>query len=258
MEPTIFMIHGMWGGPWYWENYRRVFEAAGFRCVAPRLPFHELDPQGRPDPRLGTASLLDYAAALEQEIRALPAAPIILGHSMGGLLAQILGARGLGRAMVLLTPASPAGILALTPSVIRSFWSVMTVWGFWRKPMRLTYGEAAYAMLHLLPEAERRAVYETFVYESGRAAFEIGFWLLDSRRAAAVDEKQVRCPVLVLAGAEDRITPAAIVRRVAHKYKDVATYREYAGHAHWVVGEPGWETIAESIRDWMQGLPAAG
>lgn len=257
MTKTIFMIHGMWGGPWYWENYRRVLEAEGYRCVAATLPYHDMDPRGIPDPRLGTMSLLDYAEELEREILLLGENPIIMGHSMGGLLGQMLAARGRASALVLLTPASPAGILALTPSVIRSFWSVMTTWGFWRKPMRQTFEEAAYSMLHLLPENERREVYEKCVHESGRAAFEIGYWLFDRRGAARVDASRVDCPVLVVAGAEDRITPAAVVRKVARKYRAVSTYKEFENHAHWVVAEPRWQEVADYVAGWLRPrLPA--
>ncbi|MBU2459960.1 alpha/beta hydrolase [Patescibacteria group bacterium] len=139
MADTIFMIHGMWGGAWYWEKFRSVFEAKGYRCVAVTLPYHDMDPKGIPDSRLGTTGLLDYAESLEQQINKLGVKPIIMGHSMGGLLAQILGARSLAKSLVLLTTASPSGIIALKPSVIKSFWSVMTTWGFWRKPMRQTF-----------------------------------------------------------------------------------------------------------------------
>jgi pimeloyl-ACP methyl ester carboxylesterase len=170
---------------------------------------------------------------------------------MGGLLAQILGARGLASSLVLLNPASPAGIVALTPSVVRAFWSVQTQWGFWRKPMRQTFDEAAYSMLHIVPEAERRAIYDRFVYESGQAAFEIGYWLLDSRRAARVDAKKITCPMLIATGADDRITPATVVRQVAKRYASVCTYKEFDGHAHWTVGEPGWQEIAEYIGGWL-------
>lgn len=248
------MIHGMWGGPSYWANYRSVFEADGYRCVATTLSYHNMDPQDLPDPRLGTTSLLDYAEALEREIRQLGEKPIVMGHSMGGLLAQILGARGLAKALVLLTPASPAGIMALTPSVIKSFWSVQKKWGFWRKPMRQPFCEAVYSMLHLLPEKEQRKTYEKFVFESGRAAFEIGYWLFDSRGASRVDESRITCPVLVVAGAQDRITPASVVRRVARKYRAVSTYKEFENHAHWVVTEPHWEEIAEYVGDWLRPL----
>lgn len=248
------MIHGMWGGPWYWENYRGVFEQEGYRCVSTTLPYHDMDPRGAPDPRLGTASLLDYAEVLEQEVRRLGEKPILMGHSMGGLLAQMLGARGLAKALVLLTPASPSGIVALTPSVIKSFWSMQTKWGFWRKPMRQTFGEAVYSMLHLLPEKERKEAYDRFVYESGRAAYEIGCWPFDSARASRVDASKVTCPVLVVAGAQDRITPVSVVRRVAKKYKAVSTYKEFENHAHWVVAEPRWQEVAEYAAGWLRPL----
>jgi len=256
MTETIFMIHGMWGGPWYWENYRGIFEKEGYHCITTTLRFHDVGPKDAPDPQLGTTSLLDYASDLEQEIRQLGVNPIILGHSMGGLLAQILGGRGLGKALVLLTPASPAGIIALTPSVMKSFWSVQTKWGFWKKPMRQTFDEAAYSMLHLLSPSEQKETYDKFLYESGRAAFEIGYWLLDARKACRVDESKVTCPVLVIAGSKDRITPASVVRQVAKKYKAVSTYKEFENHAHWVVAEPGWQEVAEYARDWLkQALP---
>lgn len=254
MTKTIVMIHGMWGSGWYWENYAKYFEARGYRCIRPTLRFQDMNPREAPDPRLGTTSLLDYAADLERDIVQLKEAPILMGHSMGGLLAQILSSRGLAKALVLLTPASPAGIIALKPSVIRSFWSMLMRWGFWRKPGRQKFEEACYSMLHLLPMEEQKKTFERFVYESGRAASEIGFWLFDRRRAAAVDESKVICPVIVIGAAEYRITPVSVVRQVAGKYQRMATYKEFAGHAHWVVAEPGWEEIAEYVNEWLNQL----
>ncbi len=251
MAETIVMIHGMWGSGWYWGNFKAFFEGKGYQCVVPTLRYHDMDPKAIPDPRLGTTSLLDYAEDLEKLIRELRATPILMGHSMGGLLGQILGSRGLARALVLLTPASPHGIIALKPSGIKSFWSCLTKWGFWRKPFRQTFDEAAYSMLDLMPSDSRKGIYEKFVYESGRAASEIGFWLFDSKGAARVDESKVTCPVLVVAGKEDRITPASVTRKIAEKYKRVSTYKEFSGHAHWVVGEPGWQEIAEYVEEWL-------
>jgi pimeloyl-ACP methyl ester carboxylesterase len=251
MTPTIMMIHGMWGSSWYWGNYKQFFESKGYRCITPTLRLHDIDPSSEPPPELGTTSLLDYAGDLEKEIRKLDSLPILMGHSMGGLLAQILGSRGLAEALVQLTPASPRGIIALEPSVIKSFMSVLSKWGFWRKPMRQTFEEAVYSMMHLLSEQEQREMYRHFVYESGRAASEIGFWLFDPGKASYVDESKVTCPVLVIAGAEDRITPASVVRKVAAKYDAVSTYKEFKGHSHWVVGEPGWEDVAQYIYDWL-------
>ena len=210
-----------------------------------------MDPKAIPNPELGTTSLLDYAKDLEEEIRRLDSLPILMGHSMGGLLAQILGSRGLARALVLLTPASPGGINALTPSVVRSFWSILARYGFWKKPGRQTFNEAVYSMLQMLPLEEQRETYDRFVYESGRAASEIGYWFFDPKGASKVDEKKVSCPVLVIAGVRDKITPASVVRKVADKYGAVSTYKEFPNHAHWVIGEPGWQEIANYASEWL-------
>lgn len=256
MSNTIFMIHGMWGGGWHWEKYQRFFEDKGYRCIVPTLRYHDVDPKEPPHPELGTTSLLDYAADLENELKKLDQPPIIMGHSMGGLLAQMLGSRGLASALVLLTPAPPRGIMAFKLSSLKGFWSTLTKWGFWRKPHRQTYKEAVYSTMHLLPPGEQKETYDKLVFESGRAAFEIGFWFLDRNRASDVDVSSITCPVLIIGSAQDRILPVSIVHKTARKYRDIATYREYADHAHKVIMEPGWEEIAADIADWLkQVLP---
>lgn len=252
MTDTIVMIHEMFCSGWHWNNYESYFKAKGYQCIIPTLRYHNIDPKDRPHPKLGTTSLLDYAEDLEDLILSLDKKPILMGHSMGGLLSQILGSRGLAKALVLLTPAPPSGIHALRYSVIKSFWSVLTKWGFWKNPNRLSFEASVYAMLHLLPIEDQKAVYDKFVYESGRAASEIGFWFFDSKKASKVAESKVTCPVLVIAGAKDRITPAAVTRKVANKYKVVSTYKELENHAHWVLSEPGWKKVAESISAWLK------
>ncbi|MEE8434729.1 MAG: alpha/beta hydrolase [bacterium] len=247
---TIVMIHGMWGRAEIWGEFRTYFEARGYRCDAVTLRHHGGDPAAPPHPELGTTSILDYAADLEKTLRQYPEPPIVMGWSMGGLLAQMLAARGLAKAVVLLMPAPPAGVFALKLSVIRGFLSGLTRWAFWRKSHRQTFGEAAYSMLHLMPENERRPIYDAFGYESGRAAAEIGFWLLDRTRASRVDPAQVTCPVLVVAGKEDRIVPASVVKQVARRYR--AEYVEMENHAHWVVAEPGWRDVAAVAADWLE------
>lgn len=131
-------------------------------------------------------------------------------------------------------------------------------YGFWKKPRRQTFDEAVYSMLKLLPPAEQKIVYGRFVYESGRAASEIGFWYLDPRKASKVDEKKVTCPVLVIAGSQDKITPASVVRNIARKYGTDTTYKEFPNHAHWVVGEPGWQEVAGYSADWLDRVFVKG
>ncbi len=251
MAETILMIHGMWGTGSYWENFKGFFEGKGYRCVVPTLRFHDMNPKAVPDPRLGTTSLLDYAEDLEKLSRELHVMPIVMGFSMGGLLAQILGSRGLAKALVLLSPAPPHGIHALTPSVAINFRSALMRWGFWRKPFRLPFAETSNGMLNMVPPESRRSIYDEFVYESGRAACEIGFWFIDSKGAAKVDESKVTCPILIITGEQDREHPVPVTRKIVKRYEKAAIYKELPGHGHWLVGEPGWQQIAEYIEDWL-------
>ncbi|MCD4716293.1 MAG: alpha/beta hydrolase [Desulfobacterales bacterium] len=251
MDRNIVMIHGMWGGGWYLEKYKTFFEERGYQCHTPYLRYHDVDPKAEPDPRLGTTSLLDYAQDLEEYIKEkkLNEKPILMGHSMGGLLAQMLGARGVASALVLLTPASPAGIVALKFSVIKTFRTVLFKWGFWKNPHTLPFKKSVYGMMHLMSEEKQREHYDQCVHESGKAATEIAFWL----QAARVDESKVTCPVLVISGKEDRITPASVGKKVAKKYGAFPdNYKCFDGHAHMVVCEPGWEDVARFAEAWLK------
>jgi non-heme chloroperoxidase len=251
MAKTIYMIHGMWGGPWYWNNFKTFFSEQGYKVITPTLRHHDIEPHEEPDPALGTTSLLDYAADLEAEIKKLPEKPILMGHSMGGLLAMILASRNLASIVVAITPASPAGINAIRPSVIRSFFSIQTKWAFWKKPMRQTFREAAYSMLNMLPPEEQKEAYSKFVFESGRAAFEIGYWFLDKQRASGIDESAITVPLLIIGGKEDRITPVSVIQKVAKKFRAKADYKEIKNHAHWIMAEPGWQEVSRDIAAWL-------
>lgn len=209
-----------------------------------------MEPAEEPDARLGTTSLLDYAADLEHELNGLLAPPILMGHSMGGLLAQMLAARREVKALVLLNPAQPRGIVSLRPSMFWSFRGTVTKWGFWKKPFRPSPAEARYGLLHLFGPQEQEATYETLVYESDKALYELSLAPLDRRHASSVDESRVRCPVLVVSGSQDRVTPVSIGRAIAKKYG--ADYKEFPDHGHLTILEPGWREVAGYVSDWLK------
>ncbi|NOZ78328.1 MAG: alpha/beta hydrolase [Acidobacteria bacterium] len=250
MAKTIVMIHGMFSASWVWERYVPFFEDAGWRCIAPTLRYHDIEPGSAPPGELATTSVRDYVSDLEKLIRGLDEAPVLMGHSMGGLLAQMLAARGSGRAAVLLAPAAPSGVMALSPSVIKSFRRPLTTWAFWRTSFRPDFKTAEYAFLEGFPEEERRGMWERMVYESGRAIFEIGLWPFE--HATRVDRRAVRCPVLTVAGGRDRATPAFAVRKVARRYG--AAYHELPEHHHWLLAQTGWEDVAALCADWLNEL----
>lgn len=255
---AIVAIHGMWGHGRQWENWRSILEARGHRVMAPTLRHHDVDPHAPPPEGLGDTSLQDYADDIAQAIADLDEPPVLIGHSMGGLIAQILAARGVARAAVFLAPAPPAGWPAVVelglPSVTRTFLrAILTSAIFVHRPHRPNLGTAIYSCLNRMPREQAEAEHARMVHESGRALFEIAFWFFDrSRHGARVDPDAVTCPTLTVGAGRDRITPVASVRATARRYvRDGGEYREYADYAHWVIAEPGWERIAQETADWI-------
>lgn len=242
---TVMLIHGMWSRPQVWENFRHFFEARGYRVLTPTLRHHDIEPWMRPDPALATTSLVDYADDLETEIVRLDEKPFVIGHSMGGTLAQMLAARGLIGGATLLATAHCAPVFALPPSLVTIFLREIMLTPFWRRTFLPSYKAMRGLVLNGLNESDARNLYASLIAESGRSFFELAFWYLDRRRAALIDPARVACPLLLLTGVDDRLTPLSTARRTAEHYGRKARLEALSGHAHWLPGEPGWERIAE-------------
>jgi pimeloyl-ACP methyl ester carboxylesterase len=255
MAKVAVFIHGMWGTPDVWRNWRPFLEARGWQTIAPALRHHDAPPLS-PPAGLGTTSLLDYAADLQAAIEDLPGKPVLIGHSMGGLLALMLCARGLARAGVLLTPAAPAGVLALRPSNLLAFARIETSWGWWRKPHRATRAEALSHTFNTTDPRDGAELHATFVHDSGRALLELGLPWLDRAKAASVDPRLVTVPLLFVAAEKDRLTPPGVVRRTAQRFGHASDYVVYPDQGHWVPGQPGWQRIAEDTVTWLDGKAA--
>jgi len=251
MARPIVLIHGMWCTG---ANFDRLVEALkprGHACHAPTLPAHEV---GKAHPEVGNKSLAEYLSFLEDFVRRqnFTEAPILVGHSMGGLLAQQLAARIQPFALVLLTPAWPAGIWGLRWANFVSFFRIITRWAWWRRPQKLSFHRAVVSAFNYVPRDRHVKLYDAMVEESGRAAFEIALWMLDRARASRVDADAVRCPVYVVSCGEDRLTPAASVRKVAARYRH-ASLRHYPDRGHWVLDDVDTDEMAAEIANWLQG-----
>ncbi|MBI3199494.1 MAG: alpha/beta fold hydrolase, partial [Rhodospirillales bacterium] len=131
----------MWGTADVWRNWRPFLEARGWQTTASSLRHHDAPPE-TPPAALAATSLHDYVADLEASLRQLPEKPVVIGHSMGGLIALLLCAKGLAKAGVLLTPAPPASVIAIRPSNLLAFARIQAHWAWWRKPHRATLAEA--------------------------------------------------------------------------------------------------------------------
>jgi pimeloyl-ACP methyl ester carboxylesterase len=259
MSKTIVFIHGAWVTPACWEPFRGFFEERGYECIAPAWPGKDrpID-QIRADPSpllgVGLAEITDHYA---QVVRALPEPPILVGHSFGGLIVQVLLDRGLGASGVAIDPAPPKGVFAFEPSAVRSLGSVLLTWRGWRKVVRWSYADFRYAFVHTLPENEARAAYDAHVTpETGRVFFQGALAGFSRHSPAAVDFRNAeRAPLLILAGAEDHIVPAPVVGRNHRKYAAspaVTDFHEFPGRTHWIIAQDGWQEVAGFAQQWIE------
>lgn len=249
-RPPVVMIHGAFCGPWAMEGFAAAFIKAGYKVTSPALRFHDT---ARPPVALATTSLNDYAADLDAVIAALEAPPILVAHSMGGLLAQMLAARRETHAAILLAPSAPWGVPPSTLFEISAAQSMFLQPGFWNSILVPSRDIAFAHSLDMFPRQTRDAVFDRFVPESGRAMFEVMHWGIDMNRGSEVDAARVTCPLLVMVGSEDRINPPATAQRIAALY-DKAVLEIQEGMGHWLVGEPGWEKLAARALAWLKSI----
>ena len=259
-EQTILMIHGVGCTGSAWDVYAPALRARGYAVETPTLKA-DLRVKANPPAALSAVTLQDYveeAAGWAQAIEARTGAvPILMGHSMGGLIVQKLMERGIGAAGVLVTPAAPAGVGRVSLPVIFTFANILFTANGTSKPHKVWRTGFDWGVLNCVPKPRHDAIYAEAVYDSGLVYQAIGSPKKDPHRTGFVDETKIEKPMLVIAGTQDRSTPAANVRAVAAKYDGSgADLVEYSNHGHWIVDEPGSEVVIADIAAWLeqQGL----
>ncbi|MEH0820993.1 MULTISPECIES: alpha/beta hydrolase [unclassified Micromonospora] len=254
---TIVLIHGLWMTSRSWERWAGRYRSLGFRVLTPAWPGMEAEVQAlRDDPApiagLTLGQVVDHHAAL---VRELPNPPLIMGHSFGGLVAQVLLDRGLGAAGVAIAPTAPKGVVRLPVSTLRSAYPVLRSPANRHKAVPITPDEFRYAFGNTLTREESDRAWQRYaVPAAGHVLFEGAFANLDPHSAARVDNsRDDRAPLLLIAGGEDHVSPPALVKSNATLYRRsraVTDYQEFPGRSHFTVGEPGWEKVADRALDW--------
>jgi pimeloyl-ACP methyl ester carboxylesterase len=236
--PPILFVHGYFGRAIAFERMMECLVNKGHRCAAIDLRGH--GDSMRPND-LGRVSIHDYADDAERVAREL-GDPIIVGHSMGGLIAQLLAARGVGRGIVLLAPAPPRGIPVMSVKLALAQFRYMPAILMSRQvvPGR---SDLRALVVNRVPDAEREVVLDMLVPDSGRAGREM------SILGVPIDPRRVRVPVLVISGDEDLFIPLSRSRRVAARYK--APIQVAPGRGHMLIIEPGYEELCGWIGAWV-------
>lgn len=248
MTPIVF-IHGAFCGGWAFSRFRQLFEAHGYETHAPNLPHHE---RGADLEALAELGVADYAKAIVAYVSSLRAAPVLVGHSLGGLVAQLVAMQTDCAALVLLAPSAPWGVPATTLEETGNAFGVAMLGQYWRRPISPDYSIARQTTLDRLSREEARRTFAHFTPESGRAIMEVVHWWADTSMGAAAPVNQIKAPLLVLAGGADRVNASSTVRRIAARFPEgQAHFHEFATMSHWLVGEPEWPEVAELALAWL-------
>ncbi len=256
MRPIV-LVHGFWVTPRSWENWITHYERKGHQVVAPAYPGFEVEVEAlNADPTpIAQVTVPEIISHLEGVIRALPEQPIIIGHSAGGAFTQILLDHGFGAAGVALNSAPTEGVRVVPLSQLKSTFPVFKSPANRHKAVGLTFDQWRYAFTNTFSEDEARGLYERYhipapgsiVWGGVLANFQPG------HQDTWVDyHNDDRAPLLFVSGAEDHIMPPAVQESNAKHYKSrtVTEHREYAGYAHLLPAQKGWEQIADEVLDW--------
>lgn len=256
---TILLIHGLWVTPRSWENFQRHYEALGYRVLAPAWPGirgEVEDMQHDPSSfnKIGIEQVLEHYT---QIIQTLPEPPIIIGHSYGGLITQILIDRGLGAAGVAIDSVPPKGIVLLPPSTIEALTPALAnpfkIGGTYLFPFKRWWRVFA----NSLTEEEARAAYSRYAIAAPvRAIFQAALSNVTPGSQAAINFRNgARSPLLIIGGEKDVIMPASLNRKNFRKYRHssaITEYKEFPGRSHFIIGEKGWEEVADYALKWAQ------
>lgn len=251
MSKTIVLIHGAWLNARSWEGFKARYEAQGYTVIAPDWPLDDRSPaalRNDPDPALATIGQRAIVDHYERIIRALPEAPILIGHSLGGVFVQHLLDRGLGVAGVVIDPAPTPGV----PIHPHALVSALPVFGdllSFRKAKTMSRRFFARRFAQTVAAADADALYDRYIVPTPGKVYWDG---IINPIKIRWDNPQ-RAPMLLIAGGKDLIADASMTRAIFRKQSRAPALTElrvFPERSHWTTLDKGWEAVADLALDW--------
>jgi pimeloyl-ACP methyl ester carboxylesterase len=253
---SIVFITGTFIGNNCWDEWISYFESEGYNCIAPAWPYKNAPAEelrNRPvnDPiALNTiASLTDHFADI---IYALPYKPILVGHSLGGLIVQLLLQRELGAAGIAIHSFPPRGVNLFRLSFLRAIWETMMLFTSSRETYLLSFRKWKYVFANGLTCEEQKELYYKYVIPESKKIIRDTF-----KCSTHINFKKPHVPLLFTSGGNDKLIPASLNLSNYKKYisdHSMTDYKEFKDHNHLIFGQPAWEEEADFILYWLQRL----
>lgn len=252
---TVVFITGAFVSHQGWDPWKAYFEEKGYKTIAPPWLYKDSPPavlRDRPPydtdlALLTLGELVDYYAKI---VKLQPEKPIVIGHSLGGLIAQIIVNRDLAAAGVAIHPVPPLGVFPYEFSFLRAGWKALGLFTSLRKTYLMSFKTWQYAFVNGMPLKEQKLAYEQHVIPESKTIARGGL-----TKAAAVDFAKPHVPLLITSGSNDNIIPPHLNFRNFKKYAkndSVLDYKEFPGRNHFVLGQSTWQEDADYILEWLE------
>ena len=246
--------------PRSWEYFHDFYQSHGYKVLTPPWPgtVGEVEQIRRDPAALAGVGVMELVNHYDRLVRTLDAPPILMGHSYGGLVVQMLLDRGLGAVGVAIDPVPPKGILRLPWSAVRASSPVLSNPANVRRTVMLTFAQFHYGFANTMSEQEARDAYARYAVPGpGRPVFQAAFANLNPwAHATKINYANAdRAPLLLIAGSEDHLVPAAVVRDNRKKYEGseaITDYQEFAGRSHLLIAQKGWQEVAAYALSWAK------
>lgn len=253
---SIVFITGAFIGNNCWDEWITYFESHGYNCIAPAWPYKDASPEElrnrHPDPGIASNRLADITEHFAAIVNALPGKPILIGHSVGGLVAQVLLNRGIGAAGVAIHSFPPHSVCTLKFSFIESVWEAMSFFTSMRKTYMVRFRKWKFAFANGMTYELQKELYYKYATPESKGVVRDSFkWV------AKINLRKPHVPLLFISGSKDRVIPAALNYCNYEEYASgisVRSYKNFEGSNHLVFGHPDWIKDAQYIIWWLQNL----
>ena len=261
-KTPVMFIHGLWLLPSSWDNWAKLFEEAGYTALMPGWPDDpETVGEAQQHPEVFARKTVGQVADHFEDVsRKLDGTPVVVGHSFGGLLAQILAGRGVAKATVAVDPAPFRGVLPLPVSSLKAASPALGNPANRHRAVPLTYEQFRYAFANAVGEEEAKQLYDSYcVPASGTPIFQAAAANLNPWTEVKVKSKNPqRGPLLIISGEQDHTVPPAISNASFKKQKrnkGVTEIKEMKGRGHSLTIDHGWREVAETALAFVQRFP---
>lgn len=248
---TIVFIHGLFVTNTCWDEWIKYYEAKGYKCYAPAWPLKNDSPKNLrkniAECTIETLRLETILKFYEDTISKIGGKPILIGHSLGGTLVQLLINKGYGAAGVCIHSGPPKGLISFKYSFLKSAFPLLTATK--KKPYLMSFKQWQYSFTNGMTLEQQKNTYEEFLSPESAHVF------LDAvSNIAKVDFAKPHAPLLFTSGSIDHIIPASLNKKNVKKYKDknsIVDFHVFESRNHFVLGADGWQQVAEYIENWI-------